>query len=166
MKCPVCSTEMVEKDLGQKVDICENGCKGIWFDRAELQKLDQPGEGIAAAIKAAQQSPRINDAERGQINCPQCGIPMHMHKFARDQEVNVDECYECGGFFLDSGELKEIRDNFMSDTDAEAYTEKLADGIPGYVAGGARHLQQKERIKAIQNFTSMIGLNIWTKHLN
>lgn len=33
--------------------------------------------------------------------------------------MNVDECYYCGGFFLDSGELHQIRETFMSDTERE-----------------------------------------------
>ena len=48
--------------------------------------------------------------------------------------MNVDECYACGGFFLDSGELKEIRDNFMSEDEREAYAQKLLDEIPEYKA--------------------------------
>ncbi len=33
MNCPVCSKEMVEEDFGQKVFVCENGCKGMWTDQ-------------------------------------------------------------------------------------------------------------------------------------
>ena len=57
---------------------------------------------------------------------------MHSHKYKRAKEVNVDECYQCGGFFLDSGELTEIRDHHMSDAEVTAYTQQLAASVPEY----------------------------------
>ena len=46
MNCPVCGKEMVSEDFGVNVDVCENGCKGIWFDWGKLAKLDQKNEGV------------------------------------------------------------------------------------------------------------------------
>ncbi|MGH7738518.1 MAG: zf-TFIIB domain-containing protein, partial [bacterium] len=131
MKCPVDGQEMTPENFGMNVEVCESGCKGIWFDHGELQLMDQPGEGLGAALEAALRNPRNNDAQRGQINCPKCSIPMHAHRFKRDEEVNVDECYACGGFFLDSGELKEIRDHYMSDEQVKAYADQLINAVPG-----------------------------------
>jgi len=80
MRCPVCQEEMVEQDFGGvKVDICKDGCKGIWFDWSELSKLDEENEGFGNALKEALDYPRANDEDRGQINCPKCGIPLHAH---------------------------------------------------------------------------------------
>jgi len=55
---------------------------------------------------------------------------MHEHKYSSAKEVNVDECYGCGGFFLDSGELKVIRENYMSESERDAYVQKLIDDTP------------------------------------
>jgi Zn-finger nucleic acid-binding protein len=40
MNCPRCHTaELVERDRdGVTIDVC-NGCRGIWLDRGELEKL-------------------------------------------------------------------------------------------------------------------------------
>lgn len=39
MQCPVCSERMREiEKYGVTVDICP-GCKGVWLDRGELEKL-------------------------------------------------------------------------------------------------------------------------------
>ena len=87
MQCPVCKTEMIEKDFGDvRVDVCENGCKGIWFDWAELVKLDETNEGFGGALKAALAYPQTNDENRGQLKCPKCGIPMHTHKYKSSKE--------------------------------------------------------------------------------
>ena len=132
MKCPVCSKEMVVQDLSIKVDVCKNGCKGIWFDRGELERLDEHDEGLGEALKEALNYPRANDGNREQIICPKCNIPMQIHKYKRSKEVNVDECYNCGSFFLDSGELTEVRDTYMSDEEVRAYMKKLTNEVPAY----------------------------------
>ena len=90
MKCPACGQEMVKKNFGVDVDVCENGCKGIWFDQGELTRLDEKNEGIGAALQAALRWPRKNDAHRPPLTCPKCSIPMHAHKFKRAKEVNVE----------------------------------------------------------------------------
>jgi len=122
---------MVEEDFGDvQVDVCKNGCKGIWFDWGELKRLDEKNEGLDRALDEALKSPRVNDEDRGSIKCPKCSIAMHAHKYSSAKEVNVDECYSCGGFFLDSGDLREIRDNYMSEEERDAYVQKLVNEMP------------------------------------
>lgn len=131
MNCPVCDKSMVEEDFGDvQVDVCMNGCKGIWFDWSELKQLDENNEGLGRALEDALKIPRVNDEDRGRLKCPKCGIAMHAHKYSNAKEVNVDECYACGGFFLDSGELRQIRDNYMSEEERDAYVQKLVDETP------------------------------------
>jgi len=155
---------MVQEDFGLKVEVCEDGCKGIWFDHSELEKLDQVGEGMGPALETALRSPRMNTAPRGPINCPRCGIQMHTHKFKRDKEVNVDECYSCGGFFLDSGELKEIRDHYMSDAEVKVYADQITSAVPGF-DGAERELDyETKREDVVGHLTEKIlGPLYWRK---
>lgn len=128
MNCPVCEKPMVEEDFsGVQVDVCRDGCKGIWFDWLELVRLDENHEGLGVSLEEALKSPRVNDGEREQLNCPKCGMAMQTHKYKSAKEVNVDECYGCGGFFLDSGELQEIRGNYMTEEEEQAYVDKLLE---------------------------------------
>lgn len=164
MKCPVCEKEMVEKNLGNlKVDVCKDGCKGMWFDWLELHKLDENNEGVGDALKNALDHPRVNDASRGQINCPKCGVPMHRHLYELDKEVNVDECYGCGGFFLDSGELKEIRDHFMSEKEEEEYAQKLMDNVPDYQEAEKNLAKEEQREEAIRRYTRFVRLSYYIR---
>jgi hypothetical protein len=122
---------MAEQDLGGIfVDVCKNGCKGIWFDWGELKDLDENHECVGKALEEALNSPRKNDADRGPLMCPKCGIQMREHKYKHAKEVNVDECYACGGFFLDSGELKRIRENYMNEDEREIYVQRLVGETP------------------------------------
>ena len=162
MNCPVCQNTMVEKDFGGvKVDVCVNGCKGIWFDWAELVKLDEKNEGFGEALTAALAFQRTNDEERGQIACPKCGIPMHTHKYKSSKEVNVDECYVCGGFFLDSGELKTIRDTFMSEEEEAAYADKLIQDMPVYREAQKDLAAEKTRSQAAKRLTRFLRVSYY-----
>ena len=52
MKCPACSNEMTQvliKDIA--LDVCEDGCGGIWFDWFELNRIDEPHEALGADVK-------------------------------------------------------------------------------------------------------------------
>ncbi len=154
MNCPVCSTPMAEKDFGgAHVDVCEDGCKGIWFDWLELRKLDESNEGCGNALEEALNHPRSNDEGRPRLNCPKCSIPMHTHAYKSSKETNVDECYGCAGFFLDSGELKLIRDTYMTDEEREQYTQNLLADIPEYVEQKENLEKKKLRMEAIKKFS-------------
>lgn len=115
MKCPVCEIDMITKRFGDvEIDVCEVGCKGLWFDAFELVQLDESHEGFGRALDEALISDRKRNQERGRIDCPKCSIKMQTHKY-KALEVFIDECYSCGGKFLDAGELKEIRAHFKDD---------------------------------------------------
>lgn len=162
MNCPVCNKQMTEKDFGGAiVDICNDGCKGIWFDWLELVKLDEENEGCGEALKEALNYPRVNDENRDRLKCPKCNMLMSVHKYKKSKETNVDECFKCGAFFLDSGELKLIRDTYMTEEESEQYLHKLLSDAPLYNEK-MDELEKKEiRAKAIRNLTKHIRLSYY-----
>jgi len=162
MKCPACGSEMVEKDFGGVlVDVCDAGCKGIWFDWMELGKLDESNEGMGQALKEALEHPRANDENRGSINCPKCGVAMKQHRYKSSKEVNVDECYSCGGFFLDSGELKAIRDTFMTEEEEKEYLDRLVADSPALKVAEADQEKEVERGKSLRRYTRLMRLSYY-----
>ena len=44
-------------------------------------------------------------ASAGTLRCPKCEAPMRMYE---RNGVHVDRCTECGGIFLDRGELERL----------------------------------------------------------
>lgn len=162
MKCPICSKEMVEEDFGGVlVDVCEIGCRGMWFDWMELTKLDEQNEGLGAALEEALNNPRSNDESRGKIKCPKCGIPMYRHVHLRTKQVNVDECGNCGGFFLDSGELKATRDTYMSEEEEKEYLGALLADMPDYHAAMENVEKMQTRNKALRKYTRFLRLSYY-----
>jgi Zn-finger nucleic acid-binding protein len=69
---------------------------------------------------------------------------MFAHKYDAIEEVNIDECYNCRGFFVDSGELKEIREHLASRFEEDKYLAKLVAENPG-VREGDRDLEQRRK---------------------
>jgi hypothetical protein len=162
MKCPVCSKEMVEENFGgMLVDVCEIGCRGIWFDWMELTKLDERNEGLGAALEEALNNPRSNDESRGKIKCPKCDLPMYRHIHLRTKEVDVDECGHCGGFFLDSGELKATRDTYMSEEEEKEYLDSLLADMPDYLLAEKNVERMRARNEALGRYTKFLRLSYY-----
>lgn len=158
MICPVCSKEMTQEDFGGTlVDFCRDGCQGIWFDWMEIVRLDEVGEGAGENMQKALDLPHADDAARGPIKCPKCGITMHAHKYKAAKDVTVDECYSCGGFFLDAGELKAIKDRHMTEQQEADFAAKLMSGNPQWNDANAGLKKQQARASAIHGFTRYLS---------
>ena len=69
----------------------------------------------------------------------------------------------CGGFFLDSGELTDIRNNYMSDAEVQAYADKIINSVPEYAQAMKDLDAQKKRLESIQKFTKFLTVNYWRK---
>ena len=88
MKCPVCGKEMVEKDFGVEVHVCENGCKGIWFDRGALAKLDEKNESEGQRRK---RHPVSSEQRWAKGSNPLPNL-FHPHALAQIQEGQGSQC--------------------------------------------------------------------------
>ncbi|SLM32707.1 conserved hypothetical protein [Desulfamplus magnetovallimortis] len=118
MECPACKTLLEEVTIeGIALDVCKKGCGGIWFDRFELQKMDEPHEFTdenLIEVLAVEPVKKIDHSERRK--CPKCqDVIMMRHFFSVRKEVEVDECPKCAGFWLDEGELFQIRHQFQTE---------------------------------------------------
>ena len=134
MKCPACGNQLTEMDVeGVKVDACDGGCAGIWFDNFEIDKFDEPHEPAGALLEGIARNESVTVNESQKRNCPKCdGIVMMRHCFSIKQEVEVDECAGCAGIWLDHGELEKIRSLFETTEAREEaaqaqFTQMLAE---------------------------------------
>lgn len=133
MNCPACERQLSEKTVGNvRVDVCDKGCGGIWFDRFEMKKLADLAESSGEALLDIERDKSISVDREARKNCPKCRDMMMMqHFFSSKKEVEVDECPKCGGHWLDSGELGKIRGNYSSEDDrikaAQSYFSEIFD---------------------------------------
>ena len=118
MICPACENELQNITIENiTLNVCTNGCGGTWFDRFELQKMDESHEFTDESLMDLNIKPQVAVDHTKKRNCPKCRTFIMMrHFFSPNQEVEVDECPKCGGFWLDEGELFSLRNQY-SDTE-------------------------------------------------
>jgi|GEM_PF-1035355 len=113
--CPACSAEMAKvfmPEQGVNIDVCTEGCGGIYFDNREFSKFDEPNEDISPLLEVLKDKKfALADQTKTRL-CPVCGSKMVKNYTNASHSVEIDECYACGGKFLDYNELNKIRSQF------------------------------------------------------
>jgi uncharacterized protein len=139
MNCPACALTLAPLKLeGLAVDVCRNGCGGIWFDNFELRQVDEPHEKLGEALADLTGDPGAV-VLREKRPCPKCaGITMLQHQFSREKPVTVDECPNCGGVWLDGGELAEIRRPTETQADRRKATQEFIHALLATELAGLR----------------------------
>lgn len=151
--CPACgkplqTATVCETDL----EVCLNGCGGIWFDAAELFRFDEQHEGINdPVLQKLLECPTAQVAENGEKRtCIKCGIKMKRHEYREGSGIYVDECYGCGGLWLDGGELKAIREN-PAVLQSNQEREVMAKEFSRKVQDEARRRKEEEEARRRRN---------------
>jgi Zn-finger nucleic acid-binding protein len=113
VSCPKCLGILETKEVGEmegsaiSIDQCPM-CKGIWFDKDELDqvlKLKMPFDDEEAEEHFRQDT--VGDYfDLKKTNCPRCKTELSRVKSAQDSRVVVDYCMDCGGAWLDGGEIR------------------------------------------------------------
>jgi Zn-finger nucleic acid-binding protein len=133
MKCPACGNKLTQRVVGGiTVDVCKGGCAGIWFDHSELQKFDEPYETAGEVLLDIKKKKGIRLDHRKKLKCPKCdNVVMMRHFFTMKRRVEVDECPDCGGYWLDMGELVKIRKEFATEGERTKAAEKYFSEVFG-----------------------------------
>jgi len=109
MKCVKCSNEELHPaslDEGLVCQLC-NSCGGSWVKMPDyIQWHDQHASEANLGIN--QEDVAIEDTAAVLI-CPQCNQIMGKYRISADLEHRMDQCANCGGFWLDKGEWKYLQ---------------------------------------------------------
>ena len=137
LTCPACGKEMkkVYMDV-QKIylDVCLDGCGGIYFDNREYKQFDEQHEDISPLIDAFKGKTFDKVSALDGRVCPNCKNKMVKHYSSAKYEVQIDDCYSCGGIFLDYSELNRIRSEYVNEQQASAdVLKQLDDNIGSYL---------------------------------
>src|ERR1700722_10534950 len=109
MKCLNCGTAMTDNQVTTKkdtvsYDMCEK-CGSLWLDAGELDKMAFKVEG---SIEFCEED-KDAEPESQPKKCPRCDdFELDKVKFLESEESFLHHCRNCGGFFLDGGELNLI----------------------------------------------------------
>ncbi len=132
--CPACGKKMHKvliEHTGFYVDVCLDGCGGIYFDNREFKHFDEEAENIKAIEKASRGKEFYQADESYTRYCPACKTPMVKNFSSAHKAIEVDECYVCGGKFLDNHELQKIRAEYKTEADrSNAVMQAFASSLP------------------------------------
>ena len=113
MQCPACESKLNEVDLyGLRVDLCLNGCGGVWFDRFELNQANEIHADTVQRLFKTSTSEYSEKIKTKQRRCPKDKTIMQQHFYSIKKEVEVDTCPCCAGIWLDRNELKAIQNEY------------------------------------------------------
>ena len=134
--CPACGKPMKKifiKSANCNVDVCLDGCGGIYFDNREFKKMDEVKEEIPELIEVFENFM----AKEVNLNvdriCPVCGHKMIKHFASAKNEIEIDDCYTCGGIFLDNNELLKIRAQFKTEAERQEHFNQTFNSRYGYI---------------------------------
>ncbi len=147
---------MTEKEAGGiKVDICEGGCGGLWFDKFEFKKFDEPHESAGEALLDIDRKEGGKTEQENKLGCPKCSdIIMRRNWFSPKKQVVVDECPACAGIWLDVGELGSIRSLYKTEDEKKKAAEEYFGEVFGRQLAATRHKSQQDLTQA-RRFANM-----------
>jgi uncharacterized protein len=132
MQCPACGKGLSPVQAeAVTVDVCREGCGGMWFDQLELKRIENSPAAAQVLLDLEVPSPVTYD-QGVKRHCPKCEDVVMMQTFNSSQrQVRLDHCPNCGGHWLDTGELKQIRSLYESPEERETQVKSMLDGAFG-----------------------------------
>lgn len=112
LECPACHKRLVKvtlESVKKTIDICLDGCGGIFFNNKEMSVVMSSVEAFEEIKKVCEGKAFTKVDESELRECPFCGTNMVKNYTSYSKEVQIDECYRCGGKFLDNCELQKIK---------------------------------------------------------
>lgn len=111
IKCPKCRNNLITINYQNiEVDRCSE-CEGIWFDAMEAEELKQikGSENIDPGNQS--KSEHFNHLQQ-EIKCPRCQGKMLQMLDIDQYSIWYEQCRQCRGIWLDSGEFRKFKQNF------------------------------------------------------
>ena len=95
MRCPACGNALNTMTVGGiTVDVCTDGCAGIWFDRYELMRVDESHESAGEELSHIEGDPQVLSTldHSKRLSCPKTlDVVMMRHFSSIKRQVAVDE---------------------------------------------------------------------------
>lgn len=80
-----------------------------WDERKKAQEDEyfvKKERELLANLKAKQEAETKTSLQKTcYMHCPKCGAPLKARSF---QKIEIDQCTECNGIWLDAGELEQV----------------------------------------------------------
>lgn len=135
MQCPIDTHTLVAKQIHNlEIDVCSK-CGGVWFDEGEFRSavrsiasFELPEKYQVSFLK--EKSHALHLHERN-FSCPKDGVKLETLHYDPPSGIYLDRCGECGGIWLDGGEIslvkKQLAPNPTLDAFVRAFTENTRE---------------------------------------
>lgn len=121
LTCPKCDAPMEKVEFhAVVVDRC-TGCKGLWFDNLEHEKLKLLHGSESIDTGDPRVGKRYDEVDR--IQCPVCHTLMVRMADAKQHHIWYETCPLCSGVYLDAGEFADFK--------KENWLDAIRDWIKG-----------------------------------
>jgi Zn-finger nucleic acid-binding protein len=105
--CPVCQSNLEAKTVADaSVDVCPR-CGGVFFDQDELAAAKRSG---LAKLDAEIECREKVEEPKGPKLCPKCRVGMDAYRYQYTSNIVLDTCPDCGGVWVDDGELSRMEE--------------------------------------------------------
>jgi len=143
LQCPKCHQPLNGVDHeGVHIATCPS-CGGDWLDAGELGAIVKARKGRfdqAECLKMAQAAKitgvKLRTLDR-HLTCPSCGGTTHPVNYGDDSGIIIDKCGQCGGVWLDKGEIENIEEL------VEGWHDELPDDMAQF---GAKMCQVQSEV--------------------
>ena len=163
-QCPRCRAESFDaiELLGVQLERCR-GCRGIWFDPGEFEKVVESSRSAGAEVEAADAGGSVGrDSYLPlRVRCPGCGRALLGEGPVRFEFIQhfvmTDRCPGCQGVWLDGSELALISRYIRSE---DAAIARAAAGQEGAAAPDpVRGASPTDPIPRRRFWRALIGLD-------
>ena len=124
--------------------------RGDLVDRYELMRVGESRELAGTELLGIERDPNLSVDRTKRLRCPKGDAAMMArHVFGATRGVTVDDCPECGGHWLDPGELATIRAEYASEADKEKEVQEYFSDLfdPRLAAEHAKSAEEPARAR-------------------
>lgn len=115
-KCPRCTASLKTIDYdGVEIETCPV-CEGEWLDAGELREIVQnverrfDPEDVKHLNSLRKRIVQVKELAHERLLCPKChGQKLRPFNYACGSGIILDKCPNCGGIWLDRGELEMVQ---------------------------------------------------------
>lgn len=175
MKCPKCRQMMHEDLVGEvTVDHCSQ-CKGIWFDKGELDQIKEDLEPDLSWLNIDFWKKEATFKVRlAPLYCPKCLDRTLTTIQDRQTDTEISLCNNCQGIWLDAGQFSRLLMALSEKANSKTVPEYIKESLrqagemivhPGRIVSEWKDLKTMIRLLNYRIFVEHPNLKRWIEDL-
>lgn len=143
MQCPTCQIPMQTMRIGEaQIDECPT-CRGIWFDKGELEEIKDEADPDLRFLDIGIWSRKaLFNIRKETLSCPRCrNLSMRAINF-QEPDIDVTFCPACEGVWLNADDFRKI----LATLSQEASSISVSDYVRTSLKEGAEFFRHPKKL--------------------